>query len=309
MSLMEELYIEHEAAKLRALVANGISTFLDEVGGVGDEARQRRAIAEALTFRGIIAQETWRTEARAKAEALWPADEGFDAVRTADLPGAQELAQSVERGEAALAEWQDDKASDDADELPDEAFDELEEMIAEPEAEAAPVERRAGPIDDHERQIILDMTADGKPAKEIAAALNRSPMGFGMTVKRVLAAVEEAEAGGDEEAAEDDDEGSEGAQFKYCPPHGSPSAVFDLHQALNDVGYPAPWSPRADLRLVNILTGGGTIHDVAGALNVSPGEVKARWNVLLPVRGLDEQKRLMAAVGLRSDAWAAQQAS
>ncbi|MCB1349831.1 MAG: hypothetical protein KDK11_14780 [Maritimibacter sp.] len=177
---------------------------------------------------------------------------------------------------------------------------------------------REKPLTDDEIAEVLERDARGQGCGTIAAAIGRNPQGFYHTVKSLRQAEEEragnTETEGAEPEAEDPkaDDPEEAAPiseraavsgFIVEPPAGAPLKVKALYGFLNALGYPAPWTPARDAILATMLASGEELVNTVTALKLDRTHVKARWEALLPVRGIDEQKRLVEALQHRNEIW------
>lgn len=160
-------------------------------------------------------------------------------------------------------------------------------------------ELKSGPLDDDERMQVLELVAEGLTPAEIADRLFRPRRGFHLVVKNLVAAAETEE----QEAEGPDTEGPEPVSslgFTCAPPPGAPLKVRELHRFLDRLGYPDPWTPAKDAILATMLANGEGLVNTVTALKLDRNQVKARWDALLPVKGIDEQSRLVAALQERN---------
>lgn len=160
---------------------------------------------------------------------------------------------------------------------------------AKPDVASAPTAERTGPLDDAERRAILHYRAKGLSASEIADKLGRSRMGFGLHVKRVV------------DAAEAEDDAPKPRRLVFDAPASAPLREKALHSMLNAVGYPEPFTPVLDLRLVELITKGFTASGAAAEVGLSTDMAKRRWNALLPEKGIDQQTLLLKALKARAE--------
>ncbi|SIO36814.1 hypothetical protein SAMN05444722_1707 [Rhodovulum sp. ES.010] len=84
---------------------------------------------------------------------------------------------------------------------------------------------------------------------------------------------------------------------------GAPRAPLSARQVeahLDALGHAAPWTPEADLALAYALVRGDGLSLAAERLGVAREEARDRWNALCPIKGLDEQQALIAALRRRA---------
>ena len=341
MKLKDRIKVEQAVSSARGGILRELNYFIAATKEILTEGEQAAAVAGILALDGISAPEAERLRIEGptapisvtgikQRPGLWPATEGFDAsaeteLEDADLAELEEMVAAPEAPTAGLLYGKPATAEDLAmaelqAKAPPGAQGELPPQMRVPSPLAEHVtpepELKSRPLDDDERARVLDLAVAGIPASIIADDLGRSRRGFHLVVKNLLAAAdaEQSDDADATEAGEPEDEEPEPSEqptpepvtslgFTCDPPPGAPLRVKELHRFLDRLGYPDPWTPTQDAILATMLANGEGLVNTVTALKLDRTQVKARWEALLPVKGIDEQARLVAALQERKAIW------
>lgn len=205
----------------------------------------------------------------------------------------------------------------EAEELASPPPPEPEPAPAEVPAEDAKPAYKSGPWTASEEGLALRMDEAGRSTSEIAAALQRAVPAVFNKVKFLKKEESERTAERNRQASESpvlaeseqrpsEDPATEGAS--------QPSSGFDLYVQLDQlkipehtherrlraIGYPSPWTPAADLALIEGLTAGRKLPTVATQLGIDQELVRKRFKALLPEPSWDAQTHLVAVLRARA---------
>ncbi|GGF73513.1 hypothetical protein SAMN05216376_111145 [Mameliella alba] len=177
----------------------------------------------------------------------------------------------------------------------------------EPGPSAAP---KTGDWTEDEDRELLALDAQGHPVKAvIAPRLGRSWQAVGLRLKKLKE--ERAEA-----PAPDTDPVPEPTPEPEPAPAPAPCSVATGRYALNldalptarekaaerrlrAIGYPSPFTPSSDLKLVEALGAGSSMDAAARSTGLSPAQARGRWKALLPEVTLENQTALLKILKLR----------
>lgn len=307
MNLQSEARLRALAAAARRDAMTAVKDFVEQAARMwAPDAEIEPFIAEILEWRDLAAV----AAPRAAFKAEPPDDRDAEAVAldesTAELEeivaeAPPEADQSTPAPAAPVGEIDMDKPGG-GDKSADDRRSQTQPVT---KPRALPTSKDK-PLSDEEIIELLERDARGESAATIAAALGRSKLGFHSTVAKLRREAGEA----DEDEDESDDDAPDDRQSAAAPAsgggmiepsRGAPLKEKALHATLNAIGYEAPWSPVNDAILVVMLSNGEGVPAVVEALGVSREAVIARWNVLLPVKGIDEQTLLVRVLKARAE--------
>ncbi|MEM7317542.1 MAG: hypothetical protein AAF408_00825 [Pseudomonadota bacterium] len=172
----------------------------------------------------------------------------------------------------------------------------------EPEAIAEePAELITGPISDDERDLALDMFADGAQPSEVASALGRAIKQMANLKFRSKDKIEALQNTRTAPSREPDPEPELHTDLDFVLGPSSTAAEREINTHLNALGYFKGWTPARDLLLAEGLAGGNGPLAVSEDLNVSKPDVVGRWmNLNTDVGSLDHQARLLRVLRIRA---------
>lgn len=182
------------------------------------------------------------------------------------------------------------------------------ERSGQTDPEPAPL--KAGPWSGDELRELERLLGAGKTVMEIAAALNRSPQGVGAQVGRLKGrATRPADVPPAPETEPEPTPAPEVPAFlvsqsvqpkpvraadrRAAVPESTAWNRHIVRTRLDGLGNVAPWTPEADLALVEGLMRGDGMSGTSEKLGIARAECVARWNDLCPEKGIDQQKWLV----------------
>lgn len=172
-----------------------------------------------------------------------------------------------------------------------------------PAAEAKP-EKKTGPWSDNEERLALKMAQDGRTTSQISRALGRAAPGVANKVKFLLRREREdavARKVPPKPAPRPTSGLVQGAAKVASEPPTEFSTAERAHDLrVNSLGYPAPWTPEADLVLVSELAQGRKLASIAARLMIDPDLARQRFRALLPDPSWERQKQMLTVLRARA---------
>lgn len=286
MNVLEMLQLESRIAEARAAVLDKLRSELEAIEALGFNVDLDDVLEQVtdLSSQTDLRLEDYRSDHLALAHSA-----------AEDEPLDDELAE--------LEEMRADPAPEDPAPIPKPAAQDEA-----PKTEPAPTAKEL-PLTDDETCEALRLDDLGNSPAAIAMTLGRSRRGFHFTMERLRREAAE----GDDAPAEDhraDTAGyvpgprqaqAETSSLMFQPAPGASLKEQSLHAMLNAIGYPEPWTPVADAMLAVMLANGEGVPAVVDALHVERSDVIARWNALLPQKGIDEQSLLVKVLKRRAE--------
>lgn len=171
-----------------------------------------------------------------------------------------------------------------------------------------------GPWTDQEGAAALQMHRNGASNLEIAEKLNRDVRGIGPKLRYLLPEAQKQEAAPPQadpapaprqaEAAtppEPNPEPAAPAQDWALPPmpDNLTNAQRVIWRRLDEMGYPAPWTPQKDVQLTEKLVRGDGLSAAADALLIPARDCRMRWNAMLPAKTVEGQADLLKVLKWR----------
>ncbi len=153
---------------------------------------------------------------------------------------------------------------------------------------------------EEEDERAIQLTLEGKTAREVAAALGRPLSGTKYRIGQNLRARIEARRGQPAPAAPVTASAPTSAAAP-CDASLSPSDR-SVEARLNALGYVKPWDSTLDLEMVELLISGTKAAHAAEILEIPKHQVINRWHRLCPDPTFENQKRLITALRRRAAA-------
>lgn len=316
MNVEQKIKVAFLVAQARVEVTNALRYFVQEAKLVAKIENLDPFLADILAWDNAVAttEIDWDVPPITKHEIDLELAGYREAMRPVDVPDQdisldnQVIARQVTGCAAAMADPDpipdDGPQTSSADRVKPGGGDKgADDPRRRPKPAALPTTGQK-PLSDDEAAKVMRMHERGNRPATIAAALGRSAIGFHFTVNRLVKAAHAKTTPADPKQPPKPVSKAKEARPEYFMPEPAPGASLKeaaLFATLNALGYPGPWSPVNDAILAVMLGNGDGVPAVVDQLGLPRDQVIARWGVLLPEKGIDEQALLLTVLKKRAE--------